>query len=114
MDTPAMIITTASMRKIVPKMLLCRRTPSIRMAMTEQRRQGMPTTNAKALGNGAVNSSDNQMMIEEKRTMAQTRWRKETKLPKTNMPLLMVDAIAVFNSLSTRMREINTNIWYMP
>ena len=106
MDTPAIIMTTASMRKIVPKTLLCRRTPSIRMAMTEERRQGIPTTKAKALGNGAVNSSDNQTIIEEKSTMAQIRCRKETKLPKKNMIFLRVLAIAILNSASTRLREI--------
>ena len=113
MDTPAMIIIIASMRKIIPKTLFRRCTPSIRMAVMEQRRQGTPTAKAKALGNAAVNSSDNQMMIAEKSTMAHNRCRKETKLPNVNMAFLMVHAIAALKSVSTRMSKISLHSFHI-
>lgn len=71
------------MRKMVAKIPVCRGMPTIRIAKMEQMRQGMPTTKARALGIAEENSRDSHAMMDERRTMADRRWRVDTTQPST-------------------------------
>ena len=96
MDTPANTMKVDRTINITAKKASLRGTPNISMAATVHPRQGIPMMNARVLGNGAVNSSDSQMMIAESNPIEHSKWRKDNVIPDTMMVLLISGCVSRF------------------
>lgn len=79
--TLAKMMTIFKIMKTVTRIPVNRGRPSMRMATMEHMRQGTPTTNARELGSTEENSSESHAMMDDSRTIADTRWMADTMPP---------------------------------
>lgn len=73
-------VTTVVARKIKPKVRRRWGMPTMSIPISAPSRDSTPTAKPRACGRGPLKSTDNQAMIDDSKTMAEIRYKRDTRL----------------------------------